>query len=647
LTPAAAQIAHVSGSLRPLVAVLLLVALACSARAQSADPEPVQVIRQVEWTSYELGQAPAPDAEWTRFEMPMRWSVKAGSPLRAVALRMHFILPAVPTEPWGVLLSQATDGGRITVNGYFEGQARSPDPATHVRWWSPHIAAVDPSDLVAGDNVLLIQTTFRAGVHVLSGVEVGPLSRITPRFDWQYFLDRTVVWIGASVAAMIALIFGVLWLRRRDELSGLLALASVFWIGASVYYLIDALPLGWGVPLECLHYAANGAFAAVISMAMLRLCGLRHRRWEWAIMGYAALGPLLLAVAPAVGPYLSQIWLPGLAAVGAAVTGLAMYRSMQSLEAPRPIVLIAALVAIGSALVDMGLAFGPIMMDGAHALSWAGPLLLFAMGTPLVEHFIDVLREAEIARAELETRVREREQLLKRNFERLRESERIKAEGQERQRIMQDMHDGLGSQLMSSLMLVERGALSNEQVAQILRESIDDMRLAIDALAAEEADLGSALGNLRYRIEPRLRAAGIELAWDARNLPEEIGLHPDAVLPILRIVQEALNNALKHSGARVARVTFDTTRLADTQYLDIRIADNGRGMASEGTGGRGLLNMRNRALRIGAQLNIVSAPGSGTIVHLRCKLDPAHITNTKEPRTALNTQAVIERARQS
>jgi signal transduction histidine kinase len=321
---------------------------------------------------------------------------------------------------------------------------------------------------------------------------------------------------------------------------------------------------------------------------------------------------------------------------------------VQSLEAPQPIVLIAALIAIGAALVDMGeLVFGPGALNGARALSWAGPLLLLAMGTPMVEHFIDVLREAEIARAELESRVREREQLLKRNFERLRESERIKAEGQERHRIMQDMHDGLGSQLISSLMLFERGAITNEQVAQILRESIDDLRLAIDALAAEEADLGSALGNLRYRIEPRLRAAGIELAWDARNLPESIGLHPDAVLPILRIVQEALNNALKHSGARVARVTIDTTRVGDADYLDIRIADNGRGMSTDGVGGRGLLNMRNRALRIGAQLNIVSAPGSGTVVHLRCKLDPTHLVNTREPRTALNTQAVIERARQS
>jgi signal transduction histidine kinase len=635
-----------AGSVRPLGVLLLLIA-AAGAHAQSPDTDRVQAIHQVEWTSYEVGQSPAADAEWNRFDLPLRWPVKAGAPLKAVALRMHFELQSMPTEPWGLLLSTATDGGRITVNGHFEGQVRSSDTNAHVHWWRPHMAVIDPSDLIVGDNVLLIQAPFRSGVHALAGVEVGPMTRIQSHFDWQYFLDRTVIWIGMTVAATIALIFGVLWWRRRDALAGLLALTSLSWILFSIYYLIDSYPLGWRLAVECLHYTSTGAFAAVISLTMLRLCGLRNPRWEWLIIGYAALGALALLVAgQGVTPYLGQVWLPGLVGIGAAVTGLAMYRSMQSLEAPQPIVLIAALVAIGAALVDMGLVFGN-GMDSARTSSWAGPLLLFAMGTPLVEHFIDVLREAEIARAELETRVREREQLLKRNFERLRESERIKAEGQERQRIMQDMHDGLGSQLMSSLMLVERGALSNEQVAQILRESIDDMRLAIDALAAEETDLGSALGNLRYRIEPRLRAAGIELAWDARNLPENIGLHPDAVLPVLRIVQEALNNALKHSGARVARVTFDTNRVGDADYLDIRVADNGRGMSTEGTGGRGLLNMRNRALRIGAQLNIVSAPGSGTVVHLRCKLDPTQITNTKEPRTALNTQAVIERARQS
>ncbi len=141
-------------------------------------------------------------------------------------------------------------------------------------------------------------------------------------------------------------------------------------------------------------------------------------------------------------------------------------------------------------------------------LNIATPVLLIALGATLIDRFVRSLADVEKTNTELETRIHEREQLLKRNFDRLRESERLKASAQERQRIMQDMHDGLGSQLLSSLMLVERGAMSNEQVAQILRESIDDMRLAIDALAAEDSDLLAALGNMRFRMEPRLKAVG-------------------------------------------------------------------------------------------------------------------------------------------
>jgi signal transduction histidine kinase len=626
-----------------------LLALSLAAGAQASDSRSqVQFLRQVEWAPVEAGQAPAPDAEWTRFDLPLRWPVKEGEPLRTIALRLHFSLSEAPTEPWAMMIPELSDGGRVHVNGHFEGLIQAPDADTHVRWWRPHLETIDPLDLNAGDNVLMLQTPFRAGQHVLATVEVGPLRPVAQHFEWAYFLTRTCTWIGATVAAMVALIFGALWWRRRDSLSALMALSSMSWVGYCAYFLIDTAPIGLRVPLECLREACSGAFAALISISLLRMCGLRSARWEWLILGYAALGPVaLVASSLAAAPYLDQVWQPGLLLIGGAITALGLYRGMQALQAPPPIVLVTALATVAAALVDLGLVVGPSALGGAHLTTWAGPTLLLAMATPMVQHFLDVLRDAEAARAELETRVREREQLLKRNFERLRESERIKAEGQERQRIMQDMHDGLGSQLMSSLMLVERGALSNEQVAQILRESIDDMRLAIDALAAEEADLGSALGNLRYRIEPRLKAAGIELAWDARNLPEEIGLHPDAVLPILRIVQEALNNALKHSGARVARVTFDALKIADAEFLDIRVADNGKGMSVEGSGGRGLLNMRNRAQRIGAQLNISSSSGAGTVVHLRCKLDPSHATNTREPQTALNTQAIIERARQA
>jgi signal transduction histidine kinase len=185
-------------------------------------------------------------------------------------------------------------------------------------------------------------------------------------------------------------------------------------------------------------------------------------------------------------------------------------------------------------------------------------------------------------------------------------------------------------------------------VVQILRESIDDMRLAIDALAVEDAGLLSALGNLRFRMEPRLRAAGIELLWVARGLPEEIDINPDAVLPILRIVQEALTNALKHSKARQVQVTIAIQHEGESDWLVVKVADNGRGITEERASGRGLLNMRNRAGRIGGLLKLETVPGAGTSVLLRYKVDPNTLggPTTRAQQLSLNTEAVIEKARQ-
>jgi signal transduction histidine kinase len=309
-------------------------------------------------------------------------------------------------------------------------------------------------------------------------------------------------------------------------------------------------------------------------------------------------------------------------------------------------VVAALIIALVAAAHDFLVAIGVLPFASPALLNIATPVLVIALGATLIDRFVRSLAEVEKTNADLETRIHEREQLLKRNFDRLRESERVKASAQERQRIMQDMHDGLGSQLLSSLMLVERGAMSNEQVAQILRESIDDMRLAIDALAADDSDLFAALGNMRFRMEPRLRAAGMELQWDARNLPEEVDLDPNAVLPVLRIVQEALTNAIKHSRARVVRVTLSVDHDGDSQWLSIRVTDNGRGLAATGNvTGRGMLNMKSRAARIAAFLKVESVPGAGTMILLRLPLNPIPGPTTRAMQLSLDTEAVIEQLR--
>jgi signal transduction histidine kinase len=622
----------------------LLFALAAMLSAAAGAAE----IRTVDWVSTAVGAAPPEDARWLRFDLPHRWTASEGAGLQGVALRMRFTLAQPPADAWAVLLTTLTDGGRVSVNGRFIGAIPMPDERTHVRWRRPHLLAIDPALLVAGENTLLVQSAYRGGPHALAGVEVGRLAELSPRHELQFFLSHTLTWIGATVAAVIALVFGVLWLRRREPMLGLLTLAAVFWVVRCSYFLVEAMPIELRLWLRLAYYGASGGFAAVMAITLLRLSARTARRSEWMLVAYAALGPLLLAVTQQhAAPYLDRLWLPSLMLLTAAALAAAIAARLKGRETPPAVVLAATVVALAAALHDFLLAQGIAFGTRTLALHWAGPLLLVALATPMVDRFMRILREAENARAELETRVREREQLLKRNFERLRESERAQAQAQERQRIMQDMHDGLGSQLLSSLMLVERKGVTQEQMVQILRECIDDMRLAIDALATEDSGLLSALGNLRYRMEPRLKAAGIELAWTARGLPEEIDIHPDAVLPILRIVQEALTNALKHSRARAVHVVIALEEGGDAPWLVIRVTDNGRGITQEGVGGRGLLNMRARAQKIGAQLKLETVPGAGTLVQLRYKLEPVEVaTILRTTQAPLNTQAVIERVRQ-
>jgi signal transduction histidine kinase len=120
------------------------------------------------------------------------------------------------------------------------------------------------------------------------------------------------------------------------------------------------------------------------------------------------------------------------------------------------------------------------------------------------------------------------------------------------------------------------------------------------------------------------------------------------VLPILRIVQESLTNALKHSGARAVSVTQKVTQKGDEPpVLEIRVTDNGKGIATERAGGRGLMNMRSRANKVGGTLTLESVPGAGTRVKFTYRITEYHTGLTRTAtQLGLNTEAIIERFRE-
>jgi signal transduction histidine kinase len=118
--------------------------------------------------------------------------------------------------------------------------------------------------------------------------------------------------------------------------------------------------------------------------------------------------------------------------------------------------------------------------------------------------------EAATATAEkLNVLVAERERVIVANMEEIRRNERAAMLLEERSRIMRDMHDGIGGQLLGLILQARSRKLSDEKLVSGLEQSLDDLRLVVDSLEQGEGSLTGALGAFRARIEPRCEAAGV------------------------------------------------------------------------------------------------------------------------------------------
>jgi len=224
--------------------------------------------------------------------------------------------------------------------------------------------------------------------------------------------------------------------------------------------------------------------------------------------------------------------------------------------------------------------------------------------------------EVKQVNASLQLRLQEREDALLLSHQRLRDIAHRQTLSDERQRLMQDMHDGMGSSLRTALLAVEKGQIDARMVADVLKDCIDDLKLAIDSMEPVQADLLLLLATLRFRLGPRLESAGMVLRWEIENVPPLDWLDPRNALHILRILQEAFTNILKHTSATEIRVMTGV----ENACVVVKIIDNGAGFSlAQGmrNAGKGLGNQRRRAESIGADIRWTSSQaGTCLALHL-------------------------------
>lgn len=202
--------------------------------------------------------------------------------------------------------------------------------------------------------------------------------------------------------------------------------------------------------------------------------------------------------------------------------------------------------------------------------------------------------------AERRSRFDELEEALDDTKDNLEKEIRRRAVLEERERLTRDIHDGVGGQLLGLLLRLRTGDVPKASITRDLQSGLNDLRLVVDALDHTGNDLGQALSAFRDRATNQLDAAGLSLKWAQVDGLDFEPKGRDGMLNLYRILQEALNNIIRHSDAN--EVEVDITAQETNQLLQIKIQDDGVGRKRSDKPGRGTLNMQRRAEILGGNL---------------------------------------------
>ncbi len=544
--------------------------------------------------------------------------------------------PSGDEARWSVFLPGYTSGIEVAVNGAVVLDTRLHPGAGRVDRNTPAIAFIPPSLLREGANEVRVRLFVWGPISgYLDRLYVGPDAELRPAYDTRFFLFSTVPLLLAAWQGLLGAILGLIWLnRRREAVYGWLTAAMA--VGMTQYFM--SMPASQWV--HGFLGAAGALEAALMLQFVVHFVGLKHvARWRLAFIP----GLVILAAGLFGRPEDLRI---AYIALGPAFTGLFMTTMACILGW-------SAVVKGARSSVFLGCTLTVVVVFWAHdiasLLNFFGAeriflgrlsysLVLIAIGIGLTWRFVQALNEADKFAGQLVLRVREAEDKLRASFTREEERARDEARAAERTRLMRDLHDGLGGQLVSIVALAEQMGGIAAQIGDAARAALRDLRLVIDAMEEVDGDLMLVLGSWRERISTQLRAHGIQLSWQVLTpggLPVFPGLRPWVVIQIVRLLDEAVTNAIKHSGAGTLQVLIETVVDAKGSAGGrITIADDGKGfdvgqyirdagsreIARGPVARRGLANMRKRAELCGGQLTFAS-DAAGTRVSLALPAD--------------------------
>lgn len=550
--------------------------LACSPVFAAEGNGSVDMIEAAQATITVDGHSRAPE----QVKLPFSWDRHVGS-VEGEA-RFTFEAPAPATSgPVALFMPRMGNSFRVAFNGQeLASFGALPSDAHADAIHHPQLIEV-PARLVQPLNTIEVTVgAGRARGAGLSPVLFGPREAVARRFDslwfWQISASRVVAIVSGVLGALALLV----WLRKRDTLFLYYGVGEVFWSVQTARVLFDGSPLPWpwtGVIVTAAYFAAP----PLLCKFALAVVGRERGR-----LGRALDALVVLALPAAIALLVfGVLWVfPVMQAVqtlgGLAMAVVVVRATWRSAMLEERVLCAAVAFIMGSSIHDM-----TVLSLSKHAFELV-PWIRFAwLGFALSMAWLmaERMRKDGLAIARMNESVLE-----------------------ERQRIVRDLHDGLGSHLMAALHSALRGGATREDLAVQLREAVDRLRITVDAMHEAEGDVAAALAAVRHRLGSRLQAAGVELHWDVEPLPTAPGWGAREAHHLQMLLYEAFGNVIAHAQATRARLSARAPRADE---LHIELHDDGSGFDTDlahRAGGKGLANMHARAAALRGRLEVRS-----------------------------------------
>jgi signal transduction histidine kinase len=459
-----------------------------------------------------------------------------------------------------------------------------------------------PADLLRADqeNVLAIRTfsMFMGAGMVSTSIGLGPTEQLLHKATDADRLSLHFEVMTLTLLALGALMVAFMSMNRRDEPQIWLLLGMILVV--MVNYGVDSgllYPLRLEAPwLKRLIFLAVPALPLLILTYLKRVTAQPISRWLWAL----ALLPVPVAflylfnIPTRLAVTMYDVW--HLSFVPIAVV-LPLYVARRARYSIRNIGLLraAAIILVLTLMYDLlGGAFLPSDLDATE-------LGILAMTALFMVAFARRVAQDHEARKRLSAGV-------------------LSAQDEERRRIARELHDGLGQRLVAARLLLEAEVLQKpdgqlQEVVRELRDTTRELRAIVHGLRPVElgeVSLRSALKSYGQRVR-ELTGMQVQIEYTHHGyISGEVEEH------LFRIFQEAVNNAMRHGGAREMRIELSGV----SPQLNVRITDDGSGFLPEAGNdhGLGLTAMAERVRLCHGHFHVESRVGEGTTLRIEIPL---------------------------